>query len=140
MVKSAVHIILMSNKLEILADTTFTTKMPITHFVYWHYKRWQQNKLAVYKRDENLPESVTKVVLSDEKILLVKNIDATTLRQHIMDGKISCVEATAYYARRSFKHGRELCVLAQEHYERAMKLAAERDEALAKAKADGAVD
>jgi len=83
---------------------------------------------------------VTRVAISEEKIALVKNIDATTLRQHILDGKISCVEATAYYARRSFKHGRELCVLAYEHYDRAMKMAVERDEELAKARAEGTVD
>ena len=116
------------------------TRVSVPHWAFWHYKRWQQNKLAVYKRDENLPESVTRVAISEEKIALVKNIDATTLRQHILDGKISCVEATAYYARRSFKHGRELCVLAYEHYDRAMKMAAERDEELAKAKAEGTVD
>ena len=53
--------------------------------------------------------------------------DATQLRKIIIDGRLSCQEATAYFSQRSFNFGRRLSLLAQEHYLRAITLAKIRD-------------
>jgi hypothetical protein len=46
----------------------------------------------------------------------------------------------AYFAQRSFTIGRSFDIIAQEHYERAMNLAKERDLQLKEAKNKGTVD
>lgn len=68
-----------------------------------------------------------EIELSPNKIEMLKNSDATTLRQNIVDGKLTCQDAVAYFAQRSFKHGRRLCIVAQENYGKAMQLALTRD-------------
>ena len=66
--------------------------------------------------------------------------DATQLRKNIIDGRLSCQEATAYFSQRSLNFGRRLSLLAQEHYLRAITLAKIRDQELADAKKNGTVD
>lgn len=100
--------------------------------VIWHYKRRQQNARAMYVR-QPLPAECVDISISPEEYALLAHTDATTLRQNIIDGKVSCQQAVAHCAQRTFKHGRKLCIVAQEHYLRAMKLARERDAQLAKA-------
>ena len=105
---------------------------------YWHYKRIQQDRLAAYHRP-NLPEECD-ITLTLDKLDLLRNTDATTLRRNIIDGKISCLEAVCYFSKRTFKYGRELNVVAQEHYKRAIDLAKNRDLELAIAKRNGTVE
>lgn len=50
------------------------------------------------------------------------------------------MQAVAYYAKRSYKYGRPLNILAQEHYQRAIRLAHERDQQLRKARENGTIE
>ena len=71
---------------------------------------------------------------------LIINSDATTLRDHIVNGRVSCQQAVAVFSLRCFTHGRALNAVHQEYYEQAMQIARDKDDQLKEARANGTVD
>ncbi len=79
-----------------------------------------------YKRSP-LPQSVLVITLTPKQEKLIRDSDASQLRELIISGELTCKQAVVYFALRCFKHGRYLNIVAQEHYDRAMQLADRRD-------------
>ena len=86
------------------------TRFVVNSFI-WQYKYYQLNQKAVYER-QPIPASVVEVQVNDSQLILILGSDATKLRKAIIDGHVSCKQVVSVYAKRCFKHGRQLKVLA----------------------------